>query len=251
VVSAGITRQVRFELLQRNLDWSYEDPPDGVYRGAVTDRTNPRHLSILARRGGTLDVMDWGCGRGEYRPVVEGLGHRYVGVDVEGLDADVLADAHSLPFASGTLDHVITNAVLEHVANPFIAVAEVARLLKRGGVFSGSVAFLEPYHYRSHFHLSPDAVVHTLSSAGLRVDAIWPQENWTVFDSLASMPGPITGVGRRLLRLVAGFERATRRRFLHPREIRAGRWLRRKSDQQFRRELLTLTGQVDFVAMKP
>src|SRR5215467_2460428 len=97
-------------------------PPDGVYRGPVPERTNPRHLAILARRAGRLDVLDWGCGRAAYRvPVRDFLGHRYVGVDVEGPDADVRADVLRLPFRDESFDHVLTNAVLEHVREPVAA----------------------------------------------------------------------------------------------------------------------------------
>ena len=56
------------------------------------------------------------------------LGHRYVGVDVEFVGADVVANACALPFRSASFDHVITNAVLEHVADPQTAVREVSRI---------------------------------------------------------------------------------------------------------------------------
>ena len=163
----------------------------------------------------------------------------------------MLVDVHSLSFAPDTFDHVITNAVLEHVANPFLAMREVARVLKRDGVLSGSVAFLEPHHHRSHFHLTADGVMHVLGDAGLRVEGLWPQEAWLVFDSLATMPGPLSWPSRQLLRLAGALEGVIRRRHLHPRDIPAGRWLRRKASGTYRDELLTITGQVDFVARKP
>jgi SAM-dependent methyltransferase len=230
----------------------WREPPDGRYLGPRTPRTNPRHLSILAARPGPLDVLDWGCGTAEYRrPVAEVLGHRYVGVDLEGPDADVLCDAHRLPFRSASFDHVITNAVLEHVANPFVAAGEVFRVLRPNGVLSGSVAFLEPHHGRSHFHLSPDGVVRVLASAGLRVDGLWPQEGWTVFDSLAEMPGPVSGPSRWVLRRVGRLERLVRSRHLHPRAIATGRWLRRKTGEESHAERLAVAGQVDFLATRP
>ena len=114
------------------------DPPDRTYTGPVTSRTSRRHLGILASRAAPLDVLDWGCGTAEYRPLIEALGHRYVGVDGAGSGADVLVDVHSLPFAPDAFDHVITNAVLEHVANPFLAMREVARVLKRDGIRRGA-----------------------------------------------------------------------------------------------------------------
>jgi SAM-dependent methyltransferase len=178
-------------------------------------------------------VLDWGCGPADYRTPIERLGHRYVGVDSEGGGADVLADVHSLPLASDSLDHVVTNAVLEHVANPFLAISDVSRVLKRGGVFSGSVAFLEPHHAESRFHLTAAGVVDVLTYAGLEVRGIWPQEGWLVFDSLATMHGPVSWPSRR-----------------HPRDLTTGRWLKRKTPAECAEELLTVAGQIDFVATK-
>ncbi|HEV7734595.1 MAG TPA: class I SAM-dependent methyltransferase [Candidatus Binatia bacterium] len=207
-------------------------------------------MGVLAMRTPPLDVLDWGCGSAEYRPLIERLGHRYVGLDSEGAAADILADVHALPFEDGAFDHIITNAVLEHVANPFLAVCELARVMKPGAVFSGSVAFMEPHHYRSRFHLTADAVMDVLTYAGLRVQAIWPSETWLVFDSLARMHGPISGPSRQLFRLAGALERVIRQRHLHPRELRNGRWLRRKSAEEYADELLVVTGQVDFLASR-
>jgi ubiquinone/menaquinone biosynthesis C-methylase UbiE len=217
----------------------------------VPERANGRHLAILASRGGPLDVLDWGCGTGAYRrPIREHLGHRYVGVDEAGDAADVRADVHELPFRDASFDHVITNAVLEHVADPVRAVGEVRRVLRHGGVFTGSTAFLEPYHLHSHFHLAPDGLLRVFTLAGLSVEGMWPQEGWLVYDSLAAMPGPVSGASRWLLRRIATFERFVRARRWHRREIAAGRWYRRLTPEERDRELLSVTGQIDFLAVK-
>ena len=89
--------------------------------------------------------------------------------------------------------------------------------------------------------------MQVLGEAGLRVDALWPQEHWTVFDSLAAMPGPVSRPTRWVLRVLARLERAARARQLHA----GNRWLRAKPASMTSRELLAVTGQVDFLAVKP
>lgn len=251
LASEKASRALTFPVLQVLTTVVLYPPPPGTYRGPLTPRTSARHLSILAARAGRLDVLDWGCGTGEYRPLVEGLHHRYLGIDREGDAADVITDAHGLPFKDASFDHVITNAALEHFANPFLAVCEVARVMKPGAVFSGSAAFLEPHHLGSHFHVTVDGLSHLCRWAGLIVDGLWPQERWLVFDSLATMHGPVSGPARMALRLVSRFERGLRQWYLHPREWRARRWLQRKPPAEYQRELLEITGQVDFLARKP
>nr|WP_315528087.1 methyltransferase domain-containing protein [uncultured Achromobacter sp.] len=66
---------------------------------------------------------------------------------------DVLGVAEALPFKSGVFDYVHSNAVLEHVRNPFRCAEEIVRVLKPGGVFWIAVPFLQPYHgYPHHYY---------------------------------------------------------------------------------------------------
>lgn len=59
---------------------------------------------------------------------------------------DIVADACSLPIEDGTVDFVISIAMLEHVVNPEDVVQEIRRILKPGGDVFAYVPFVQPYH---------------------------------------------------------------------------------------------------------
>lgn len=97
-------------------------------------------------------VLDLGCGPKDQAVPAGYLGYKYVGIDYDNRAADILADAHSIPFRSETFDCVFSYAVLEHLHNPFIVIEEIKRILKPGGIlrhcFSGrtfSFVLFSPY----------------------------------------------------------------------------------------------------------
>ena len=74
--------------------------------------------------------------------------------DIEFIDSDValgpltklVCDAHDLPFADGSIDGVVAQAVLEHVADPYRVAAEIHRVLKPRGLAYAETPFLQPAH---------------------------------------------------------------------------------------------------------
>jgi len=85
-----------------------------------------------------------------------------INIDVVPFDVvDVVADASSLPFKDESVDAVLSENMLEHVADPHRAVSEMTRVLKRGGIMYASIPFLTPYH------ASPDDFVR-FTKSGLR-----------------------------------------------------------------------------------
>ena len=57
-----------------------------------------------------------------------------VGFDIYGSEnVQLIADAHRIPFADGIFDAVVIQAVLEHVLEPSVVVAEIWRVLKPSG----------------------------------------------------------------------------------------------------------------------
>jgi SAM-dependent methyltransferase len=103
----------------------------------------------LARVAPGAHVLDIGARDGGLRAFLPS-DVRYQGMDIaqEFERADVLIRdiSEGIPFPDGTFDNVFTIEVLEHVPNPFGAIAEIHRVLRPGGVWVVSVP--NPYHFK-------------------------------------------------------------------------------------------------------
>jgi SAM-dependent methyltransferase len=65
-------------------------------------------------------------------------------------NVDVVADAHELPYADGSVQAIYCEAVIKHLYEPHKAVREMFRVLEPGGmVFAGTPFF---YHYHGYPH---------------------------------------------------------------------------------------------------
>ena len=63
-----------------------------------------------------------------------------------GARANLIADAHDLPFADAVFDGVIAQAVLEHTIDPQCCVDEMRRVLKSGGAVYAETPFMQQVH---------------------------------------------------------------------------------------------------------
>jgi SAM-dependent methyltransferase len=159
-----------------------------IERTIPGDDSRPRDpeqvLLAYADREG-LQVLDLGCGDGRAVDLVKRLRDAaYTGVDIEASpevrsrmreDARfVTYDGVALPFADAAFDVVYSRQVFEHIRHPDTVAAEVCRVLKPGGVFIGSLSYLEPYHSFSIFNFTPYGVFRLLEDNGLHLRSMWP-----------------------------------------------------------------------------
>ena len=91
--------------------------------------------------------------------VVElGSGNRRLRAGIINVDlfpfpnVDIVADIAAIPFPDNSIDVVVLETVLEHVADPWSVVKEVHRVLRPGGSVVCSTPFVFPYHgYPNHY----------------------------------------------------------------------------------------------------
>lgn len=177
--------------------------PAITYNGPNALRDSRQLMSELTQRiPQDGDVLDLGCGpRDQFIPLSH-LGFRYVGIDYQNTASDFLADGHAIPFQNESFDCVFSYAVLEHLHNPFIAINEIARVLKPNGWYIGTVSQGEPFH-SSFFHHTPWGLLSLVGSMpNLEIIRIWDSSDTLL--SLSSM-----GRYSHLIKLaLAGLNRA-------------------------------------------
>jgi ubiquinone/menaquinone biosynthesis C-methylase UbiE len=117
---------------------------------AVASRVGDAELLASLVRAGTADrALDVACGPGTLALRFARHVRRVCALDVTPTILDrargtaaseglanlecVLGDALSLPFANGSLDIAVTSYSLHHMADPARAIAELSRVVRRGG----------------------------------------------------------------------------------------------------------------------
>jgi SAM-dependent methyltransferase len=132
-------------------------------------------------------MLDLGCGDTHLGELCRNTNLEYVAMDYDSPAADVLADAHALPFRDESFDFILSVAVLEHLRHPWLAMRETYRVLKPGGRFVGTVAFLEGFHMDSYYHHSHLGTLNSLATAGFDVHRVAPNVKWNGLRALVNL----------------------------------------------------------------
>lgn len=122
---------------QRFSDALYSKQPE-------IERSSKRYMRDMVPRSRSMRVLDVGCGTGINARILRDMGHSVVGADIspvaieklkeagfEGYVCDVLA---GLPFEAESFDLVYASEVIEHISDTEGFLAELARVLKLGGM---------------------------------------------------------------------------------------------------------------------
>lgn len=191
-------------------------------------------------------ILDLGAGAGIVPQMnFKGEVGRVCGVDLDPrvvsnpfLDEGRVSDAGRIPYAASEFDLVFSDNVMEHIDNPAEVFAEVARVLKPGGIFlfktpnrahyMPMIARLTPHWFHQWVNKkrgraevdtfptryrvnNPEAVYRWASEAGLEVSEISLVESRPEY---LRMAWPLYLVGVAYERLVNSTERLARFRIL-------------------------------------
>jgi len=139
-------------------------------------------------------LLCFGSGSPMEKKYLNEIGFQVISIDINPKykGVDVICDGHHLPFIDNSMDAVVSFEVFEHLHSPWMAIKEISRVLKPGGIFIGSVAFMKEFHH-SYFHISHWGVLRLFEFAGLTCQKIYGGQN--IFGRVISKIAPL-GPGR-------------------------------------------------------
>lgn len=145
--------------IKNNMD--YRDYQAGATKDFFWHRAKIQFIGVLLnklRRGKRLKILNIGAGTGDDLPVINQFGEIYV-IDVDSNTLELISqklvfekrvcDACRLPYPNNFFDLALAFDVLEHIEDDSLAINEIYRVLKSGGLFIFTVPAFS-FLYSSH-----------------------------------------------------------------------------------------------------
>jgi SAM-dependent methyltransferase/uncharacterized protein YbaR (Trm112 family) len=131
--------------------WASRLPSPSVNLSAVRCFETMKRL-LLEREAAPVVLLVGGGFQGKGMKALTGApAIRLINVDPSPDSAALIfCDAHDLPFRDGSVDAVVAQAVLEHVADPGRCVEEIHRLLKPNGIVYAETPFMQQVHLHGY-----------------------------------------------------------------------------------------------------
>lgn len=170
------------EILKRNRQKVNEDLKSSEQRRFFSPATYGIHQATVAdileyAQGKLIDI---GCGDMPYKNLILDKVTQYDTLDIEKRVAEVkfVGDIQNMDIISdASYDSALCLEVLEHVQNPFQAIAEIHRILKKGGTLILSVPHLSRLHEEPHdfFRYTKYGLQSLLKTVSFELLRITPQ----------------------------------------------------------------------------
>lgn len=175
----------------------------GVENNSFQKFWHERKWSVLKEllNGGSGKLLDLGCSDGTTTYNISRVSPKLkvTGLDLykEAIDFAktkyeninfIFADAHKLPFKSGTFNYVTAIEILEHLQNPDEALKEIKRVLKPNGTLiigqdTDSLLFKTIWWFwgktkgsvwqNSHISsIAPDKLIKKIKKAGFKIESV-------------------------------------------------------------------------------
>ena len=134
-------------------------------------------------------ILDVGAGACPYRELIARVWNidRYLAVDLDPTDTtEVVADARRLPVASNSVDMVVSFDVIQHIPFADVAVSEMYRILKPGGILIISFPFMySECDFRDFYRWTIDGMTLELERRNFSV--LWSRRRGGTMYMLGSM----------------------------------------------------------------
>ena len=131
--------------------WLSRLPSPSVNLSAVRCFESMKRL-LLERSASPVVLLVGGGIRGKGMSALTGEpAIRLINVDPSpDSTASIFCDGHDLPFRDHSVDAVVAQAVLEHVADPWRCVEEIHRVLKPNGIVYAETPFMQQVHLHGY-----------------------------------------------------------------------------------------------------